>query len=74
MSLGLCSSVLFVCNNKTISLTMDKNGTYVADGIPVGCVEVYGSKSTLPPGAKQTAGTEPMIVKVTANGTTTDLL
>ncbi len=65
---------LFACINKTISLTMDESGTSVANGIPVGCVEVDGSKSTVPPGAKQIAGTDPMIMEVTANGTITDLL
>jgi hypothetical protein len=53
---------------------MDESGTSVANGIPVGCVEVDGSKSTVPPGAKQIAGTDPMIMEVTANGTITDLL
>lgn len=56
----------------TITLNMDKNGTYIANGIPVGCARVVFGKNTLPPGANQTAGTNLMIVKVLANGTITD--
>jgi hypothetical protein len=66
------SLICFDSFDLTITLTLDKKGTYVANSIPVGCARVDFGKNTLHPGANQIAGNNLIIMKVLANGTITD--
>ena len=64
--------VVFDSSGRALTLTTDEDGMYMAD-VPAGPAVTDIVESTLPPGAVQTAGTDPTPVSVPEGGTATDL-